>query len=202
MGKTTRFASFFAVLVLACSLGWATSVRTVNLFHMVELSDRVFWGKCLSVQQKMGESIRLPIVEYTFEVRQGIKGVRTGQKIVFRQIGSGGSGGIAGIPQYQKGQEILLFLHADSDLGLTSPVGLAQGLFRLEKTQDAEIAAINSLGNRNLGHNLSLDQVRESGLSAPALERIRKGEPISLQLFRSLVEKIDLYQVRKARSRQ
>lgn len=201
MKKTMRLAAFFFVLTLLSALGWATSVRTLNLFEMVELSDRVFEGRCLSAETKVEESTRLPIVEYTFEVRQAIKGVQAGQKIVFRQVGSM-RGGIAGIPHYRKGQELLLFLHADSKLGLTSPVGLAQGTFRLEKTSDKGVGVINPFRNRNLGRNLAFAQVQESGLSAPEWEQIQKEEAIPLPVFRSLVERIGRYQARKAGSLQ
>ena len=124
-------------LILSGTQLGATTVQTVNLFEMVKLADRVFWGKCLKMKTAQDGATGLLVTAYTFEVREGIKGVSAGETVVFRQISQGQKGfGIPGLPQYHEGQEALLFLHADSRIGLTSPVGLSQGVFRVEKIQD------------------------------------------------------------------
>src|SRR5262249_28914637 len=38
---------------------------------------------------------------------------------------------VAGLPHYTAGEEIVLFLRADSALGFTSPVGFTQGAYRV-----------------------------------------------------------------------
>ena len=197
MKKIITLILFLSFLMSAT--GRATSVRTVNLLEMVALSDRIFWGRCLGAEGKIEESSGLPIAEYAFEVREGVKGVQSGQKIVFRQVRTGRVGGIPGIPHYRKGQELLLFLHGDSDLGLTSPVGLGQGTFQLRKTPNHELGVVNLLGNRNLSYRLAIDQVQASGMTPSDLEQIQKGEPIPLPIFSSLVQKIDRYHARESR---
>ena len=92
----TLFLSF-----LMNTIGWATSVRTVNLLEMVGLADRIFWGRCLGAEGKVDLSSGLAIVEYTFEVREGVKGVQSGERVVFRQARSGLVSGIPGIPRYR-----------------------------------------------------------------------------------------------------
>ena len=42
------------VLLLSVTFVTGTSVRLLNLLEMVQLADRVFWGKCLSVEEKSG----------------------------------------------------------------------------------------------------------------------------------------------------
>jgi hypothetical protein len=174
----------------------ATTVRRVNLFEMVELADRVFAGRCLSAHPMIDPATGYPIVEYTFLVREGLKGVADGQRVVFRQIagGEGKARGIHGVPRYHEGQELLLFLHGDSAIGLTSPVGLAQGSFRLEKSETGEVHALNSMRNRNLTYNLSRDEIVASGLSAAEVEDMRAPQPLPLSRMREVVDKISRYQ--------
>lgn len=171
----------------------ATTVQTVNLFEMVRLADRVFWGTCLKMKTEQDGTTGLLVTAYTFEVREGIKGVSSGETVVFRQISQGQKGfGIPGLPQYPEGQQALLFLHADSRIGLTSPVGLSQGVFQVEKIQDY-LAVSNSLGNRNLAHNISAELVGGSGLTDHEKEVLEKPHPIPLSRFLSLVDKIQSF---------
>lgn len=191
----TLFLSF-----LMSTFGWAASVRSVNLLEMVELADRIFWGRCLGEESKVEASTGLAIVEYTFEVREGVKGVQSGQRLVFRQAQSGLIGGIPGVPRYRKGQEMLLFLHGDSRLGLTSPVGLVQGTFQLRKMPHRELGVINPLGNQNLSRHLLIDQARASGLTARDLEQLQRAGPIPLSVLSLMVQKIDRYYARESPS--
>jgi len=141
------------------------------------------------------------VLEYVFAVQGGIKGVQTGETVVFRQVGTGLQGTLD-IPHYQKGQELLLFLHGDSRLGLTSPVGLAQGVFQLKKTAEGEIGVLNALENTNLKYQLSGAVAQESGMSAVELNSVATKKPIPIEIFSLLVEKIDRYQASKGKSLQ
>ena len=192
-----RAPLFTAVLFcwfLLCAL-WGTTVRTLDLFEMVRLADRVFSGKCLSAQSQWDETVGFSIVEYTFEVLEAIKGVQPGGRVVFRQIQSVRKGVVVipGIPHYQKGQEILLFLHRDSRSGLTSPVGLGQGIFQVKRIPGDKMGVISPSGNRNLVSSLNLKQAQQSGLSVEELQQIQNRRLIPLEIFASVVKKIDRY---------
>ncbi len=99
----------------------ATSIRLASLEEMVQFADRVFRGRCLATRVVPGV-VGMEAMEYTFEVSEGVKGTETGQRIVFRQVLAPRRGmrGIAGMPSYHEGQDLLMFLHGDSQLGLTS----------------------------------------------------------------------------------
>ena len=67
--------------------------------------------------------------------------------------------------QYRKGQELLLFLGPVSEYGLSSPVGLEQGRFRILRTGKSAPTTLNGRGNAGLfnsvlarakAHNLTL----------------------------------------------
>lgn len=194
--------AFWLVLVLIGSSVWATTVQTVNLYEMVRLADRVFWGKCLKASAEQNGTTGLSVTEYTFEVREGIKGVVSGETVVFRQISGGQNGfGIPGLPQFDEGEEPLLFLHADSRLGLTSPVGLSQGVFQVEMFQ-GDLAVCNSLANRNLGYNVSAEVAFRSVLTDYDLAELNKAHPILLTRFLTIVDKIQRYWSGGGRSTQ
>jgi hypothetical protein len=133
-------------------------------------------------------------MEYTFRVERGLKGVQAGDQVVFRQFqaAQGRAVGIPGLPRFSKGNEWLIFLHGDSRIGLTSPVGMEQGLFRLEKMQDGNLGVVNSLGNSNLAYQLQSEQIQVSGLARTDVDLLSKArKPMSLEDFAALVDKID-----------
>ena len=174
----------------------ATTVKTVNLEEMVNLAERVFYGRCLSVKPT-SHRIGMAVSEYTFQVLEAVKGVRPGQKIVFWQVDATGRGllpGIIGMPVYRKGRKILIFLHGDSQVGLTSPVGLSQGVFAVDRDKEGQPRVINAVKNRNLALNLSSSRAQEIGLGRQPLAEIRKGGPVSLALLTRMVRQIDKYQ--------
>lgn len=175
---------------------FATTVRILGLDEMVRISERVFLGKCLKAEElvdsRSGHSVR----EYHFLVTDAIKGVENGETVVFRQIRSVGQGAIPlpGIPHYRKGQEILLFLHGDSKLGLTSPVGMSQGTLYREKMENGESGFMNPLRNQNFAQMAVETQVmQQSGMSAQEASRLSSGRPIPLREIKSMVQKLELY---------
>ncbi len=201
-----RIVAVLAVLLMTITapLLTATSVRTVNLEEMVNLAERVFYGRCLSVKPT-SHPIGMAVSEYTFQVLEAVKGVRPGQKIVFRQVDATGRGllpGIIGMPVYRKGREILLFLHGDSQVGLTSPVGLSQGVFAVVRDMDGQPRVINAVKNRNLALNLSFSRAQEIGLGRQPLAEIRKSGPVSLNLLTRMVRQIDKFQKERQEKRK
>jgi len=195
------FLVFIAVLVvLSPALGM--SIREANLSEMVASADRVFYGQCLSAETGTEPSTGLQVRSYRFRVFDGLKGVGPGETVVVRQL-AGAAGGPLNVPgmiRYQKGQMVLLFLHKNSRLGLTSPVGMNQGLFRAKRRGDGELGFVNAVSNRNLTHNLSASAAREIGVDPDEMQEMKSGEPLRLNVLRELVSKIDRYQREKGYS--
>lgn len=198
-----RLLKVIPVLVaLTTASLWSTSVRVVNLPEMMGASTRVFRGKCLSAKTLQDSPIGLPVVEFTFLVTDGIKGVKTGETLVFRQVQTrqGRLRGIPGVPTYGKGEELILFLAGDSQYGLTSPIGLEQGAFTLKKTPHG-LMAVNSTRNRNLAFGLDKSKASGMGLSQADLGLLQKGDEIPVKSFLSVVRKIDHAQANNGRMR-
>ncbi len=55
---------------------------------------------------------------------------------------------------YRKGQELLLLMNGSSRYGLTSPVGLEQGRFRIQRDRSGREVATNGAGNLRLFERL------------------------------------------------
>ncbi|HSR49501.1 MAG TPA: hypothetical protein VLV83_01660 [Acidobacteriota bacterium] len=186
------------LLIFAASSAWATQVKPVNLQKMVEQAERIFMGACVKV-----EEVTLPsgmkATQYTFRVRRGLKGVDAGDTVTFRQLHSNNRQAVSipGLPRFKKGQDSLVFLLGDSRLGLTSPVGLQQGVFDVRPTQDG-LMVVNGVGNSNLDYELPETNMRSAGLARSEREMLAANQPISLDALASLVVKFERLNQRKA----
>ncbi|HSR68801.1 MAG TPA: hypothetical protein VLU25_12760 [Acidobacteriota bacterium] len=186
--KTTALGTAFLLLLGTL---WATSVKPVNLQEMVGSAERIFWGSCVRVEETALPS-GLVATQYTFQVRRGLKGVEAGEMVTFRQLQSTDrqSLKIPGLPTFRKGQESLIFLYGESRLGLTSPVGLQQGVFRVEQTEQG-LSVINALENSNLDYDLPEINMRSAGLAGRERDLLSSKQPIPLDTFAALVAKFD-----------
>lgn len=157
----------FPVMLLASAVligsfsARALTVLQLNLEQLTALSEKVFAGRCLSVVYERDPSGR-PVQTVTFEATQILKG-EPEQRITFRQLRSLRSIDELGetkdglritglerdLPQYEVGEEAVIFLSAEGGLGLTAPVGLAQGKFAVIDRGGAKVV-INGLSNRGL----------------------------------------------------
>ncbi len=156
--KYLRFFRFIVLPFFIWQTMLATEVTPRNVEELTGLAKRLFYGRCISVSE-----IFLPdaisYTEYTFEVISTLKG-NMGKTVTFRQYGllhpvklpdnTIFLGNVTGMPVYKEGQEYLLFLLADSRLGLTSPAGLFQGSFKILKNYHSEKFAVNSVNNSGL----------------------------------------------------
>jgi len=79
---------------------------------------------------------------------------------------------------YRKGQELLLLMIAPSRYGLSSPAGLDQGKFRIERDRKGRATAINGTGNFKLFDGLEASPKSTAVLStrqASLVAKHRKG---------------------------
>lgn len=202
MTRKTSIVLFGAVWLLLAPLVWGVSARTVNIREMVDISGTIFYGRCLSAVDSVNES-RLSVRTYRFLVLDGLKNATDGQIVEFRQVASAGRGvTIPGLPQFRKGQELLLFLHGESKSGFTSPVGLQQGVFHAQKLENGETGFTNGYGNRNLDHQLTVQAQQDAGLQPTEVQAIRDDSPVPLSVLRDVVTKFERYNERTEGRRQ
>lgn len=136
----------------------ASQVRPVNLEEMTTSAASIFSGTVLDVTETLDPGIGRAITLVTFEVDRVAKG-DIGSALTVRMLG-GESGNVAGVPSFRPGDDVVLFLYGNSDLGLASPVGLGQGRFAVTTDKEGRRIAINDFGNRNLLRGLT-PQARE-----------------------------------------
>jgi hypothetical protein len=193
MTRRSSVAGLAVLLGLLSASGlWAISVRPVNLVEMVGMADRIFFGRCLEAREGTDEATGLPVTVFRFHVLEALKGVEAGEIVEFRQVSSTSQRlRIPGLPTYRKGQSLLMFLGPDSRLGLTSPAGLAQGLFFPERLESGELGFRNALHNQNLTFELEQSRTAASVLGAPELAYLNSGEAIPLSVLRNLVNRLD-----------
>lgn len=194
---------------LLASSGAATVVRPQNIEQLEAQSGLIFAGVCTSRTAAIERGI--PVSIYTFEVIEAVKGpVKKGGRVVVRHFGNGvpnPNGGVAaiipGIPTYRVGQQVLLFLNPPSRLGLTSPVGLWQGLFSVKRDAEGKRWLLLDPLRRKLLVGAVDAAKYDSAVRLTTVERRLLTDPpsrVELETFCSLVRKIG--QVRSGKARR
>jgi hypothetical protein len=140
----TSGISFFllcavSLLATAQNFGSAPSLR-----QLARDSGYIFVGRVSAIEYVPADSSReLATVQITFQVEQGIRGVRTGQTLVIREWGGLWQQG----ERYRTGERVVLFLYRPSKLGLTSPVAGPLGRFTLDKNGQINLDRLASLAS-------------------------------------------------------
>jgi hypothetical protein len=153
-------SSFFAI-----ALAWAvprpaaaTTILALDVPELERCAERIFVGRVADVQLGFDEQ-GMPVAWTTFAIEQSLKGV-TGARVTIKQLRSGQATQpgalfrVPAMPAYTRGEKVLLFLHQDSVLGFTSPVGLGQGAFRVRGNGDDALVE-NDVGNANVAPGLA-----------------------------------------------
>lgn len=141
-------------------------VLPLDLDQIIARADRIFVGRCVDEREEF-DRYGLPVTRVTFAVMTHLKGVE-GDEITVTHFGhgapatsqalvldvlSGRSGIVAGghalrrAYDYAPGEAVVLFLYPDSAIGLTSPVGYGQGLFRIHEEDFGGRTVQNAFGN-------------------------------------------------------
>ncbi len=154
--RRLRFAIAAALLSLLPPVvrpAVAMTTLPLDLPALTQQAGRIFVGRVERVESGR-DANGLPVTWTTFAVEQTVKGP-AGAHVTLKQLGA--TLGPAdtrvlphpGLPRYRPGESVVLFVHPESALGLTSPVGLAQGCFRIRDDHGASVVE-NDVGNRNL----------------------------------------------------
>lgn len=146
------------ILLVALSAGGsgAMTLLPLDLPELTAQAERIFVGRVETVATGRDQT-GLPAVWTTFAVEQPLKGWpgAAPAHLTLKQLGAnfGGAGAAVvphgALPRYREGESVVLFVHPDSTLGFTSPVGLGQGCFRIGE-HDGVRTVENDVGNRNL----------------------------------------------------
>jgi hypothetical protein len=184
-----------AFLALACCVVQAAAQEgaltiQLDLARMVDESENVVLGRVTSVvAEKHPEFENLDTVVVTLQVLDPLKG-SPGAQLTFRQY-------VFDVHDrdtklgYRLGEEIVVMLRRPSQFGLTSPVGLEQGRFRVER-DGANIRMLRN-GQDNAGLFTGIEQsspqltLRLSQNLQQLVIQHRTG-PITYDQFKSFVQ--------------
>ena len=178
-----------ALAIVACIAGplSADLVLQCNLVRLHKNAGAIVHGRCVA-KTSHSDAEPWPYVEYTFEIIEAVKGCRDEhdrplRKLTFRHVadrparrlpnGTVAAARRFGVPEYEVGDERLLFLTRESRRGLCAPVGLEQGSFKIERSRQRNVVR-NRLKNRGL-----LDRIGEASfrdLPAGTLRKAREAQ--------------------------
>lgn len=174
-----RASLILAALVLALPAAAQRGALTIprNLEQLTDRASDVVRGTVVSAHvEKHPELGNLDTVVVTLRLTDTLKGSAQGS-FTFRQFlwDVRDRQDAAG---YRKGQDLLLLMIAPSRYGLSSPAGLEQGRFRIERDREGREMAINGTGNFKLFEGLDASAksaVTLSSRQASLVAKHRKG---------------------------
>jgi hypothetical protein len=127
--------TIIALVLALAGTAAGTSVPRLSLDRIAHDADRIVYGTVTDVRSGRDEA-GLPATWVTLSVVRALKGP-VGRELTLKQFGvdtplpDGTAASIPGLPRYVVGEQVVLFLHADSRRGFTSPIGLGQGTYRV-----------------------------------------------------------------------
>lgn len=118
----TRFLfTLFAALCSATAQQAVVSASSLSIDQLAERAGIIFSGTVQKIDVTEGS-----VIQVTFTVDEGIRGAFSGQTLILSEWRPSTSA----ISPYRTGEKVLIFLHAPSQNGLTSPVGGSAGVIR------------------------------------------------------------------------
>lgn len=163
-----------------------------NLEQLTDRAAVIVRGHVVSARmEKHPELTNLDTVVVTLRVQETLKG-QAGGTFTFRQyvwdlrdrrnaVG------------YQKGQQVLLMMIEPSRYGLSSPAGMEQGRFRIERDSSGREYAVNSRDNLRLldgvGAELASEGIAPSPATTSLLAKHRRG-PVELRELTALIRQL------------
>jgi len=173
MAATRRFfVSLLFFFLLAGSLflcGQQPEASQIpTLRQMTRQAGYIFVGRVSTIDFVAPPSGEMATARVTFQVEQGLRGVRSGGSLSIREW----AGLWGGKARYRVGERLLLFLYPQSRLGLTSTVGGAQGKFAVNRDGLVVVSTEQQLllSRERLGGGLMPGRVR-----LPDLRRMIRG---------------------------
>jgi hypothetical protein len=163
-----------------------------NLLELVEEAGVIVRGQVISAQvEPHPQYSALWTVVVTLHVDETLKG-QAGETFTFRQF-IWGKRDRADAAGYRKGSEMLLLLIRPNQHGLSSPVGLEQGRFRITRDSSDRAMASNGRGNAGLFNGVAAQAEAKALRLAPratALVSAPRAEPVALDDLRDLVRQL------------
>ena len=188
-----QLAALAAMLLAVSPLPAQFMVLPVNLTYLARRAGVIVQGRVTEVRyESLPGYANIPTVEVTLNVESMVRGP-AGSTYTFREILLGPQAK-TGKQGYVVGQRLFLFLPVPSRYGLSSPIGIEQGRFRIAREAGGSDTVANELGNAGLFNNVEQDANKAgTQLTTPQLRvaTVQRG-PVALDDFVSLVRRLTL----------
>ena len=153
------------------------------------MADRIVQVKVLTARVEPHPDYKnLKTLVLTLQVEDVLKG-RAAKTLTLRQF-IWDLRDISDAAGYRSGDEVLLFLNRPTAMGLTSPVGLEQGRFQIQRTRSGELVAMNGAGNSGLLRGVvgshALNTAKLTAQSRSTVEHFSEGR-INLEALKETV---------------
>ena len=137
MRGAARLIAVFGLGALTGIAG-ATSVLPLQLDEIIDTATTAFEGTCTANRTEREAQTNLVVTYTTFAVKDVLKGAVQGTTHVIKQIGGKMPAGelsyrVEGVPTFAVGEDYVVLLAGVSSAGFSSPIGLAQGKFTVQK---------------------------------------------------------------------
>lgn len=175
-----------ATAPLAAQRGAIT--KPLNLEQMAQRAESIVRATVTSARVERHPEFRnLWTVVVTLRVQQTLKGDHE-ETLTFRQFiwDIRDRHDAAG---YRKGQDLVLLLGSTSRYGLTSPVGMEQGRFRVVRGPAGQKLVVNGHGNAGLFRGMA-ERGKQLDPLAARLLRQERASPIEIQQFTELLQQL------------
>jgi hypothetical protein len=172
-----------ALSLLATAVPQASTVMQMNLGEMVQRADRIYRGTVVSASATTvaAGGGQLPVSVYHLRVEESfrgefpeVKGVRIAEIRTLGKLNSTRQGGLRSavvlprMPELEIGRSYLVLTTQPSAIGLSTTVGLGQGVFRISQVGKDELA-VNEANNNGLFRDMPAPAARGiARASAPA----------------------------------
>jgi len=182
------------LLQIACATAFAQGgllTAPQDITQLTAKANQVIRGQIINVKiEPHPQYSNLQTVVVTLRVQETLKGPSS-QIYTFRQV-------ILGQPQsrsagYSRGAEVVLFMHSTNENGVTSPVGVSQGIFTVTRDQNGRGTVMNGAGNRGLfGDTGVRERLSKLKMSPSMRSRItaQEGGPLDLETMQSMVRQL------------
>ncbi len=185
-------ALVFAAIPLSLGAQRGALVAPATLTELTARANTIVRGRIISATVEPHPELRhLTTVVVTLRVERVLKG-QAGETFTFRQFiwDIRDKRTAAG---YRKGGEVLLMLRAPSRYGLSSPVGVEQGRFRIVRGPKGEVTARNGQDNVGLLRGVAAESARKGAkfsARANSLLTTHQRGPVPLQELEEIITKV------------
>jgi hypothetical protein len=160
-----------------------------NLTQLTENADSIVQGRIVWAHVEPHPQYRnLMSVVVTVSVADTLKGSQN-RTVTFRQF-IWDQRDRADAAGYRRGDNVILFLNAPTEIGFVSPVGLTQGRFRIQRGHDGQPMVANLANNVHLLEGVQTSEIapRISAHARAALtQAVATPGPMSLSDFKEVV---------------